>query len=525
MSSSTTNTNTNSATKKLINLTSSANHAAILFATDEWFATADNLLNPTPPVFVPDLFCDQGKVMDGWETRRKRTAGHDFCIIKLSSGLDDVEHTGRVHDRAFMVSMIELDTAYFTGNQAPRVSIEAMKVTRHSLFDREDDTTLPEEEEHDNEDYLYSWLPGASTRLSRGGGGKGIRGTGQSETTIQHVLQACKDVSNNSNGDWITILPITPLQPGYEESRLHHFEIQESVKRAIEELGGVTHLKLNYYPDGGVARMKVYGYPCNHHNDDELKKKKQEKEEFNSTTTISNAPIIHPHSDTSKPAPSTLAHPFPELSSETNGGIGLACSNKHYGVPSNLLRPYPGKDMGDGWETARHPNRPSIVSKDPMTGLQITPLLDWCVIKLGFDGGAKNNEGISRIIVDTRHFKGNFPESVTIDGCFAQDGVSDDDVCNSAGVEEYNTNGVSSNKQQPNEKQDGRIEWFPLLKRTLLTADAEHEFVSEHDHIVNCRRGVTHIRVSITPDGGLSRVRVYGSPAVANASLQYNSRL
>lgn len=459
----------------------------ILFATDEWFATCENLLNPTPPIFIPDLFCDQGKVMDGWETRRKRIAGHDWCIIKLSSGLDD-ERTGRVHDRSFTLSTFHLDTAYFTGNQAPRVSIEGMKVTRPY---NEDDNAP----EHDNEDYLYTWLPGASTRLSRSG--KGIRGTGQSPSTVSHALEACQEVArktipNNPNGDWITILPMTTLKPGYEESRYHTFEVLEDVKRKIAEVGGITHLRLNYYPDGGVARLNVYGSLFS---TDVV----EEKELANSTLNDgSNAPIVHPHSS-SDPAPSTLPHPFPELSSEVHGGLGLACSNRHYGVPQNLLRQYPGKDMGDGWETARHPYRPATVSKDSITGLQITPLNDWCVIKLGL-GGAKQNEGISRIIVDTRHFKGNFPESVNIDGCYANHKrVSDDEVCKSAGEDDTKQSSSS-------------IKWFPLLKRTLLKADAEHEFVSESEHLVNERRGVSHIRISISPDGGLSRVRVYGSP-------------
>lgn len=514
-------TKTNGHTKKLINL-SSSQAAAILFATDEWFATAENLLNPTPPIFVPDLFCDQGKVMDGWETRRKRTAGHDWCIIKLSSGLlDDILMSSVVHnDRSFVISMIELDTGYFTGNQAPKVSIEAIKVTRPS---RVSNANLLE---HDNEDYLYSWLPGASTRLARGG--KGIRGTGQSLTTIQAVETACKQVArssipNNPHGNWITVLPVTPLQPGFEDSRYHTFEILEDVKQKIKELGGVTHLRLNYFPDGGVARMKVYGYPC----EKKIEKKEEvkdstieiDKDDIEESSSSNSSLIIHSHNSTN-PAPSTLSHPFIELSSETYGGLGLACSNKHYGIPSNLLRPYPGKDMGDGWETARHPNRPSVVSKDPISGLQITPLNDWAVIKLGC-GGAKENEGISRIIVDTRHFKGNYPESVTIHGCCAY--AANNNQSTTTTTDDDDNDNISSNiisdeevcKSAGKSSGGGKVEWFPLLKRTLLTADAEHEFTRdkcEQQQLVNVRRGVTHVRISITPDGGLSRVRIYGSP-------------
>ncbi|KAL7434377.1 hypothetical protein ACHAXH_004128 [Discostella pseudostelligera] len=476
--------------QELINLISLNNRASILFATDEWFATAENLLNDTPPTFVPDLFCEQGKVMDGWETRRRRTAGHDWCIIKLCSGsCNDNGHL--LDDRTYMLSHIELDTAYFTGNQAPRVSIEAMRVIR------------PSTDVDDADDYLYNWMPGATTRLARGPEGKGVRGMGQSPTAIARALQACQSVArrlpsnnHNSNGEWITILPTTPLRPGYETSRYHTFEIMDEVKRQIELLGGVTHLKLNYYPDGGVARIKVFGHPCVHSRDEGSSAK--------TSGAADNAagPTIHPHSLPHPPPSAQTTYPYIELSSELYGGLGLACSNKHYGVPSNLLRPYPGKDMGDGWETARHPNRPSIVVQDPITRLQDTHLKDWCVIKLG-RGGAKDNEGIARIIVDTRHFKGNFPESVTIDGCCANSDnrvVSDDDVCKSAGIDDDSDN-------------NGSIQWFPLVKRTHLTADAEHEFLRERGHIVNGQRGVTHVRISITPDGGISRVRLYGAPA------------
>jgi len=488
--------------EKLINLTSSANRASIAFATDEWFATAENLLNPRPPTFVPDLFCPQGKVMDGWETRRRRTAGHDWCVIKLGGELTEEEEgssggsCAAPDQNACMLSHIELDTAYFTGNQAPRVSVEAMKVKRPPRRGCDSDVQAAGQD-CVNDDYLYDWMPGAATRLARGEGGKGVRGTGQSPASVRRALDACRAVArrsvpNNQGGEWITVLPMTKLQPGYEESRYHHFQISEEVKSQINELGGVTHLKLNYYPDGGVARIKVYGYLRTPF----VERKQSDGLDAESATHSSTLPLptVHPHNSSDKPPPSAQPHPYPELSSEVYGGQGLACSNRHYGVPSNLLRPYLGKDMGDGWETARHPDRPARVAKDPVTGLQDTSLLDWCLLKLGCGGAAAGEGGgVSRIIVDTRHFKGNYPESVTVDGCYADpETVSDEAVGND---------------------ENGCIEWFPLLTRTSLAADAEHEFLREHGHIANGRRGVTHIRISITPDGGLSRVRVYGSPA------------
>lgn len=85
-----------------------------MFATDDWFAEAENLLRDEEAVFKPDLYTDFGKWMDGWETRRKRSPGHDWCIIKL--GIPGVIHG------------IDIDTAFFTGNYAPRVSVQAARI-------------------------------------------------------------------------------------------------------------------------------------------------------------------------------------------------------------------------------------------------------------------------------------------------------------------------------------------------------------------------------------------------------------
>jgi allantoicase len=338
---------TNTTMASLINLTSSATGSRVLFATDEWFAAADNLLNPSAPEFIPDLYCEQGKVMDGWETRRKRSAGHDWCVIKLGGG-------AAVHgDVTFDVNSLEVDTAYFTGNQTPRISIEGMRIVRP-----------PGSSSHEeSDDYLYVWMPGAVSRLARGGG---IQGTGQSVSVIEKARKACKDVAlqatNGNSGEWIEILPMTPLKPGYEESRYHSFSISEAARQMIAQMGGITHLKLNYFPDGGVARLKVMG------------------QVFQSTTASSSTtmtaistqinnnkstPRIHPHSSSNSP-PSSQPYPQPEISCSSHGGLGLECSNKHYGIPMNLLSPTLGKDMGDGWETARHPDRPPVVTKDPV---------------------------------------------------------------------------------------------------------------------------------------------------------------
>lgn len=92
-------------------LARSSNGGKVLFATDDFFAVAENMISNSEPVWDADKYTEFGKWMDGWETRRKRTFGHDFCIIKL--GLSG------------MVAGIDADTAFFTGNNTPGISIQA----------------------------------------------------------------------------------------------------------------------------------------------------------------------------------------------------------------------------------------------------------------------------------------------------------------------------------------------------------------------------------------------------------------
>jgi allantoicase len=336
--------------------------------------------------------------------------------------------------------------AFFTGNQAPRVSIE---VTNCSSVEKEE------------EEWKFTWMPGAVLRVAQGGG---IQGTGMSVQQVEKAAAACTQFK------WTEILPMTELLPGYEETRMHYFTIPEDVRI---EAKGFTHVRVNYYPDGGVARMRLWGHPV-----DEVVSSEHETQTEDYFIPISAKPYHHP-----------------ELSCEINGGEGLECSNKHYGVPSNLIRQGYGKDMGDGWETARNPDRSPVLIKDPKTNLVDSPLSDWAVLKLGMDGC--DASGISRIILDTKHFKGNFPESVKIEACDADvENVCDDTVCAATP-----------------EKNDGRVTWFPLLHRSRMGPDREHVFDRDSCALVNADKKLTHIRVSIYPDGGLSRVRIYGQPA------------
>lgn len=423
----------------LVNLTSNSQGARVLFATDEWYATAENLLKDIPPIFDETAFCEQGKVMDGWETRRRREVGHDWCVIKLPS-------------RAVMMG-IEIDTAHFTGNQVPLISLQVA------------DLTCTEET------VMVMNFPGALERLLHGG----VQGTGKTLEEVAQGEETCQKVV------WNELLPKTPLRPGYEQTRMHYFTLPTPMEG--------THLRINYYPDGGVARLKIWGNILG-------KLGPKAGPAYAPIQTGRTCTVVrHGHgADATALTPSRQAYDNPELSLQENGGVGLVCSNKHYGHPHNLIQSNLAKDQGDGWETARHPNRPSVLVRDPLTNLVDSPLMDWCVIKLG---KAADN-GVARVILDTKHFCGNYPESVQVEACYT-------DLDN----DKFTTTTTKVDSDDASTAMDS-IEWFPLVPRGRMAPDSEHVFESSADQLANADRKVSHIKVSIYPDGGLSRVRVYG---------------
>ena len=91
------------------NLASSVLGTSVVFATDEWFAVAENMLKTEDAVWKEDVFTTYGKWMDGWESRRRRTEGNDWCIIKL--GIPGIVNT------------IEVDTLHFSGNFSPGIIV------------------------------------------------------------------------------------------------------------------------------------------------------------------------------------------------------------------------------------------------------------------------------------------------------------------------------------------------------------------------------------------------------------------
>ncbi len=209
--------------------------------------------------------------------------------------------------------------------------------------------------------------------------------------------------------EWKEILPKSHLDAGSQN-------FYESNSNEI-----YTHIRLHIYPDGGVARLRVYG------------------EVFKNWDTV--------------PAGEEI-----DLAAAINGGKAIACNDMFFSAMGNLIMPARGINMGDGWETKR--NR--------------TPgNRDWVILKLATPGN------IERIVVDTGHFKGNYPDRCSIEACITN---NDEDVVNN------------------------KIQWELLLPDQKLSADNEHEFVKEINHLP----GVTHVRLNIFPDGGISRLRLFG---------------
>eukprot|EP00040_Diaphanoeca_grandis_P028909 m.168205 g.168205 ORF g.168205 m.168205 type:complete len:377 (+) comp31504_c0_seq1:157-1287(+) len=368
----------------LIELASDKVGGKILFATDEWFAPAPMMINFEDPVWKEEVYTVQGKWMDGWESRRKRIEGHDWTILKLGI-------PGIIHE-------ITIDTAFFTGNYSPQTSILATDANIEEL------------------------LPKFSSEI----------GTAATPQEIVAAQKACDAVK------WTEVVGMTKLKPGYPETRLQTFKVDPTQR--------FTYLRVNMFPDGGIARVRVYG-EC--------------------------VRDWKAHYDTEKVV---------DLASVLNGATAIAWSDTHFGHPSRLLNPGRGVNMGDGWETARRLDRPAVLVKGSDGNLQV-PGFEWCVIKLGTPGVVKNVE------VDTAFFKGNFPESFRLEGCSTTKTIAP------LSTGKFSADAV-----------EALGDWRDICVRTKLKADD----VASWD--VSPTDTFTHVRLSMFPDGGISRIRINGTP-------------
>ncbi len=322
----------------LVDLASARVGGQVLGANDEFFAAKENLIRPEPPIFIADKYVETGKWMDGWESRRKRVPGHDWCSLRLGI--------------AGVVEGINVDTSHFTGNYPEYGSIDAASSEK------------------------------------------------------------------DSDLNWTEILAKSPLNGDSQ----NFFSVASPTRW--------THLRLNIFPDGGVARLRAYGR-------------------------------AQPDWARLKKAGGLI-----DFAAIENGGKALACSDRFYSHPDNLILPGRSQNMGDGWETKRRRG----------------PGNDWVILRLGSTGRIK------RIEIDTNHYKGNFPESASIEACRLPQ---------------------ASRLLACDFRDRSDIVWEELLPRTPLKADHRHLFEKE------LRQAATsspfdHIRLQIYPDGGISRLRILG---------------
>ncbi|HYD36531.1 MAG TPA: allantoicase [Allosphingosinicella sp.] len=301
----------------------------VVYATDDFFADKARLIDPAEPVFIPGKYDGNGKWMDGWESRRRRVPGHDWCVVRLGV-------PGRV-------AGFEVDTRHFTGNYPPGAEIEVCR----------SDEAVPDE--------------------------------GWTNVTGRLALR----------GDDRIYVPVEHDEP-------------------------VTHVRLHIFPDGGVARLRVWGRV---------------------------AKRLDPGARL-------------DLLAMENGGRGIVANDEHYGRIENLTAPGRGADMGDGWETRRRRE----------------PGHDWAVLELGAAGR------IEEVVVDTAHFKGNYP-----DRCFLQ--------------------AAAEATGSPAEIAAASEHWPLLLPEVKLEADKVHRF---RDGLADLGP-VRFVRLNIVPDGGVSRLRLIGS--------------
>lgn len=195
---------------------------------------------------------------------------------------------------------------------------------------------------------------------------------------------------------------------------------------AISSPQRITHLRLKIYPDGGVARLRIHG------------------------EVVPNWPAI------------ARAGREIDLAAIEHGGLVIDSSDMFFGSRNNLILPGPSTGMHDGWETRRRRG----------------PGHDWCVVRLGAPGR------IRRVEIDTAYFKGNFPESCSLEVCSTARDVTDASAL--AG-----------------------LAWKEILPRTKLKADSLHAYEKE---IMDAGEA-THARFHIYPDGGVARLRLIGQLA------------
>ncbi|KAG0046694.1 Allantoicase [Gryganskiella cystojenkinii] len=342
----------------------------VLVTSDEWFAETHNLLTAAAPISRKGHFTANGAWFDGWETRR-HGSGFDWCVIQL--GLPGT------------IAGFEIDTAFFTGNHSPLVSVEG-------------------------------FTAGSATVAAGDKVTDGEKGGSEDDEQMPITAEDWAAIR------WVPILPKVSLNP---DSR-HGFKLEQISTSFF------THVRFRMYPDGGVARLRVYGN-------------------------------VH------KALPRDPAAVF-DLAAVSSGARVEDFSDAHYGHPSNLLLPGRGHDMSDGWETKRS---------------RAAGHIDWCHIKLGIAGHA------TLVEVDTAHYMGNPPKAVSVHGFTESDVLRENPIV--------------------------------LVSEAPVHPHRQHFF--QIPESVSAGSRIDSVKVVMIPDGGIKRVRIYGSASWPASPLPKDSQI
>lgn len=331
----------------LIDLVSEKIGGKALLTNDDFFASKNNLVKASEPIFIPGKYTPRGKWMDGWESKRRRTPGFDWCILKLG-------YPGKIRG-------VNVSTLHFTGNYPDHFSLEA----------------------------IYA----------------------------PHIKEVA--ALKKPSLQWTELIKKSPLKSSSDNFY------------AVSNEESWTHIKLNIFPDGGVARLRVFGEVT------------PDWEKLRKTKTAL------------------------DLSAIAHGAQVITCNDNHYGRMDNLILPGRAPNMGEGWETKR----------------KRTPGFDWIVVRLG------NSGSITKLEVDTNHFKGNYPDSCSIEACsYPARNLSPDQITSQSG-----------------------LKWVEILPQTKLKPHFRHLFDKTLTKAAK-EGSFDYVRLNIYPDGGVSRLRVYGFP-------------
>jgi allantoicase len=346
------------------------------------------------------------------------------------------------------VAGFEVDTAFFTGNHSPFVSVEGFVASPSATVatgseDVKDGTSGVADNgaASDQSSTVAVAASGAAAPLA---------------TVVPDTAEGWEQVQ------WTPILPKVALNP---DSR-HGFKLEVPTTQFF------THIRFRMFPDGGVARLRVYGN-------------------------------VH------QVLPGDKADVF-DLASVGAGARVESFSDAHFGHPSNLLLPGRGHDMSDGWETKRS-RAPGHVDWSLIKYVSLTfPLIFVnkliffkktnaivCLVLIIFDPfilytirlGVAGHPTL--IEIDTAHYMGNPPKSVTLLGYTADDTLQEKPIV--------------------------------LLSEAPVKPHRQHFF--EIPSEVSSGPAVASVKVVMIPDGGIKRVRVFGSQSWPANAIPANSTI